>query len=80
MNEGPFPGPTPMAGVPEEYAAFTMAELPVARIRSAFFISSAVLSIVSSSMQPMVPAGQPALSAASHTTRAASVMEAFAPG
>ena len=31
---GPFPGPTPIAGVPDEYAAFTIAEPPVARIRA----------------------------------------------
>ena len=32
MYEGPLPGPTPIAGLPDEYAALTIPGPPVAKI------------------------------------------------
>lgn len=57
--------PTPSAGLPEEYAACTMPGPPVARMISASCISSPVNSRLGNSMQPMMPSGAPALTAAS---------------
>ena len=75
---GVFPAPTPSAGVPEEYAALTMLGPPVARMMSAFFISSPVMSREGMSIQPMMSSGAPAATAASRTTFAASTVQAFA--
>ena len=82
MNEGPLPGPTPSAGLPELYAACTMAEPPVARMMpvSLLDMSSLVACMVVVSMTPMRPAGAPAFAAASCTTRTAAVVHFLAPG
>ena len=65
MMTGVLPAPTPSAGLPEEYAACTMPGPPVARMISASCISSPVSSRLGNSMQPMMPSGAPALTAAS---------------
>ena len=77
---GTFPGPTPIAGLPEEYAAFTMPGPPVAKITSTDFINSLESSMVGSSMQPIMPSGAPAFTAASRTILAASAVHFFARG
>ena len=60
-----FPAPTPRAGVPDEYAAFTIPGPPVASIRSVSFITRFVISRLGTSIQPMIPSGAPASTAAS---------------
>ena len=80
MIAGVFPGPTPRAGFPEEYAAVTMPGPPVARIVSAERISSLVSSMLGSSIQEMIPSGAPAFTAASRTTFAAAMVHFFALG
>ena len=77
---GVFPGPTPSAGFPEEYAALTMPGPPVARMISASFITVFVNSRDGTSIQPMIPSGAPAFTAASRTTLAAAIVQAFAAG
>ena len=80
MITGVFPGPTPSAGFPEEYAAFTIPGPPVARIISASLITVFVSSRDGTSIQPMIPSGAPALTAASSTILAAAIVQAFAAG
>ena len=65
-----------MAGVPEEYAAWTMPEPPVAIIRSTFFIRTSEISRVGVSIQLMTCSGIPACMAASRMIFAAA-MEHF---
>lgn len=52
----------------------------MARIRSEFLITSLVSSRDGTSIQPMIPAGAPALTAASRTILAASMVQFFARG
>ena len=80
MMTGVFPAPTPSAGFPEEYAALTIPGPPVARIMSASFITMLVSSRLGTSIHPMMPSGAPALTAASRTTFAASMVLPFARG
>ena len=77
---GVFPAPTPSAGFPEEYAAFTIPGPPVARMMSDSFMTILVSSSDGASIQPMIPSGAPAFTAASRTTFAAAIVEAFAAG
>ena len=65
MMAGTLPAPTPIAGLPEEYAARTMPGPPVARMMSASFITLLVKSKEGSSIQPMMSLGAPAFTAAS---------------
>ena len=60
-----LPAPTPIAGVPEEYAALTIPGPPVARIISTSFMRRFVRSREGTSTQEMMPSGAPALTAAS---------------
>ena len=53
MMAGLLPGPTPRAGLPEEYAALTMPGPPVARMMSAERMSSEVMSRDGTSTQSM---------------------------
>ena len=80
MTAGVFPAPTPIAGLPEEYAALTIPGPPVARMMSASFISRLVISRLGASIQSMTPLGAPAASAASRMMRAASAVQFFARG
>ena len=80
MMAGVLPGPTPTAGLPLEYAAFTMPMPPVARMRSDSFISVLVISSVGVSIHAMISSGAPALTAASRTIFAASTVDFFALG
>ena len=82
MKAGVFPGPTPIAGVPELYAARTIPDPPVARISATSFecISSSVPSRVTIVMQPKIPSGPPAAQTASESTRIVSRMHPFALG
>src|SRR5699024_445300 len=77
---GVFAAPTPSAGFPEEYAAFTIPGQPVARIISASLMTSFVSSRDGTSIHPIMPSGAPALTAASSTTLAAAIVHAFARG
>ena len=74
MTAGVLPAPTPTAGLPELYAAFTMPGPPVARIMSASFIIIAESGTVGSSIQPIISSGAPAFTAASRTILAASMV------
>ncbi len=80
MITGVLPAPTPRAGLPEEYAAFTIPGPPVAKMISALLMTSLVSSREGTSIQPMIPSGAPALTAASRTTFAAAMVEFFARG
>ena len=80
MIAGVFPAPTPSAGFPEEYAAFTIPGPPVARIISASFITVLVSSRDGTSIHPIISSGAPAFTAASRTTFAAAMVQAFARG
>ena len=80
MMAGVLPGPTPRAGLPEEYAAWTMPGPPVARMMSAERMSSLVSSRDGWAIQSMMPSGAPAATAASRTMRAASMVQALARG
>ncbi len=80
MMAGLLPGPTPRAGVPELYAALTMPGPPVARMMSASDMRVLVATRDGFSIQPTMPAGAPASTAASSTMRAASVVHFFARG
>ena len=53
---------------------------PVARMISASFITVLVSSRDGTSIQPMMPSGAPAFTAASRTTFAAAMVQAFARG
>ena len=80
MITGVFPAPTPSAGFPEEYAALTIPGPPVARIISASCITILVSSRLGTSIQPMIPSGAPAFTAASRTSFAAAIVDTFARG
>ena len=80
MITGVFPAPTPNAGFPDEYAAFTIPGPPVARIMSDSLITVLVSSRDGVSIHPIIPSGAPAFTAASSTTFAAAMVHAFALG
>ena len=80
ITAGVLPGPTPSAGFPLEYAAFTMPGPPVASIRSAPRMTAFVSSSDGTSIQPMMPSGAPAATAASRIVFAARIVELFARG
>ena len=75
-----LPAPTPRAGVPLEYAAFTMPGPPVARMMSASFMRRFVFGRLGASIQEMMSAGAPAATAASSTAFAAAIVQFFARG
>ena len=79
---GTLPGPTPIAGLPEEYAARTTATPPVARMTSvrASVISASMSGTDGSSTHCTTPSGAPAATAASASTRAASEQHSLAAG
>src|ERR1051325_5980410 len=82
MKTGTFPGPTPNAGLPDEYAARTRPIPPVARMTavSLCFINASVPSIVAGFMQPIASAGKPSLMHASRIVFAVSLMQRAAEG
>ena len=73
MKAGTFPAPTPRAGLPQEYAARTIALPPVARISATpgWFMSSPDASSEGSAIHWMQFFGAPAATAASRTIFAA---------
>ena len=77
-----MPAPTPSAGLPQLYAAFTMALPPVARMSATpgWFMSSFVASSEGTSTHWMQFSGAPAAMAASRTTRAAATEDCWALG
>lgn len=77
---GTFPGPTPIAGFPEEYAALTIPGPPVARTRFELLITALDNSKVGSSIQPIISFGAPACTAASKTILAAIIVDFLALG
>ena len=77
---GEFPGPTPIAGFPDEYAALTIPGPPVASIRSDSRMSMFVISRVGVSIHAMMFSGAPAFTAASRTIFEASAVHFFALG
>ena len=77
---GVLPAPTPRAGLPLEYAAFTIPGPPVARMISASCITRFVISSEGTSIHAMMFSGAPAATAASKTTFAASIVLFFARG
>ncbi len=81
-HTGTLPGPTPNAGLPDEYAARTRPIPPVARITAVClcFIKLSVPSIVAVVMQPTASAGRPSLTPASRITRAVSLIHFAADG
>ena len=82
MKAGTLPAPTPSAGLPQEYAARTMAFPPVARMSATpgWFISSPDASSEGSSTHWMQFAGAPAATAASRTILAAATELRWADG
>ena len=74
IYEGTLPAPTPKAGLPVEYADFTMPGPPVARTIATpgWFINIDVASIDGFSIHWIQFSGAPAAIAASRTIRAAS--------
>ena len=80
MIAGVFPAPTPSAGLPLEYAAFTIPGPPVAKIISASFITRFVISRLGTSIHSMIPSGAPAFTAASSTVLAAAIVDFLALG
>src|SRR5712691_3421578 len=81
-NTGTLPGPTPNAGLPDEYAARTRLMPPVARITAVClcFIRASVPSIVAVVMQPIASAGKPAFTPASRIAFAVSLIHRAAEG
>src|SRR5215470_1469791 len=79
---GTLPGPTPSAGLPDRYAARTIAVPPVATITSVTGsdISVSTSRTVGSRTTWMAPSGAPAAVAASASRSAASVQQPFAIG
>ena len=65
---GVLPAPTPIAGVPEEYAALTIPGPPVAKIKSTSRITVFVNSILGASIHAINPFGAPAASIVSRIT------------
>src|SRR5947207_14622931 len=82
MKTGTFPGPTPNAGLPDEYAARTNPIPPVARMTAVIlcFIKASVPSIVAVVMQPIAPAGKPSLTPASRIVLTVSLIQRAAEG
>ena len=82
MKTGTFPGPTPNAGLPDEYAARTRPIPPVARITAVIlcFIKASVPSIVAVVMQPIASAGKPSFTPASRMTLTLSLIQRAADG
>src|SRR6266542_858079 len=79
---GTLPGPTPKAGLPDEYAARTKPMPPVARITAVClcFIKASVPSIVAVVIQAIASAGNPSFTAASRITLTVSLMQRAADG
>jgi hypothetical protein len=69
-----FPAPTPYAGLPELYAAFTIAGPPVAMVRSAFAIRSLASGILGRSTHCSRSSGAPWRRSASRIRRTTSVV------
>ena len=82
IKTGTLPGPTPNAGLPDEYAARTRPMPPVARITavSLCFIKASVPSMVAVVMQPIASAGNPSFTPASRMFLAVSLMHRDADG
>src|SRR6266478_1744016 len=82
MKTGTLPGPTPNAGLPEEYAARTRPIPPVARITAVAlcFIKASVPSMVAVVIQPIASAGSPSLTPASRMPFTVSLMQRAAEG
>ena len=80
ITAGVFPAPTPSAGLPLEYADLTIPGPPVASIVSTECINVFVSSNEGTSIHEIIPFGAPALTAASRTILAASIVEFFALG
>src|SRR5258706_1014777 len=82
MKTGTFPGPTPNAGFPDEYAARTSPMPPVARMTAVClcFIQASVPSIVAVVLQASASAGKPSLIAASRINRTVSLIQRAAEG
>src|SRR5918996_5607915 len=79
---GTLPGPTPYAGLPTEWAARTISEPPVARIKATYlcFINSCVPCKETLVIQEIKPLGMPARSPASAMMRMVSAQQFFAKG
>src|SRR3712207_2430951 len=79
---GTFPGPTPIAGLPELYAARTTAVPPVARMTSVrgSSISAVTNGTVGSATHWTTPSGAPAATAASASAAAAALQHSRAIG
>src|SRR5207244_11786231 len=75
-------GPTPNAGLPDEYASRTRPIPPVARITAVClcFISASVPSMVAVVMQPIASAGKPSFTPASRMFLAVSLIQRAADG
>src|SRR5947207_5766173 len=82
MKTGTFPGPTPNAGLPDEYAARTRLIPPVARITAVIlcFIKAYVPSIVAVVMQAIASAGRPSFTPASRIPFTVSLIQRAADG
>jgi hypothetical protein len=68
-----LPAPTPYAGLPELYAAFTIAGPPVAIVRSHTLINSRASGMLGRSTHCRRSAGAPAASSAARITRTVSL-------
>jgi hypothetical protein len=80
MMAGVLPAPTPMAGLPLEYADFTMPGPPVAKITSARRMTMLVSSKPGTSIHTNRPSGAPAATAAFKTTFIAAMVQFLARG
>ena len=80
MITGVFPAPTPIAGLPDEYAALTIPGPPVANIKSALSISSLDAATLGSSIQPIIFSGAPYSTAVSSAILAVSIVHFLALG
>ena len=81
-NKVHFRGPTPNAGFPQEYAAFTIPVPPVAKIKftPGWFINNLVAKILGSSIHKIQSFGAPASTAASLKILAAVLLHFCADG
>src|SRR4029077_10481421 len=82
IKTGTLPGPTPNAGLPDEYAARTKPMPPVARMTAVIlcFIKASVPSMVAVVMQPIASAGRPSLTPASRIALTVSLIQRAAEG
>src|SRR5699024_5884989 len=82
ITTGVLPAPTPIAGLPELYAALTMPGPPVAKIRlmSGWCIRALDSSTEGESIQPIISFGAPASMAAFNTISAARLVAILARG